>query len=131
MTALPEPVDLTDFPASVWQSIKRAMKGKCPNCGKGHLWQKYIKQVDECNKCYAQLGEIRADDGPAWLTILIVGHVWSPLLVIVTRYSIPMWILFPSLLIGATLSCIAILPTAKAVFLGALWRTKAGDQSID
>ncbi|WP_018996648.1 DUF983 domain-containing protein [Hirschia maritima] len=124
MTALPEPIDTAHSPNTVWQSIKRCIKGKCPNCGKGKLWARYIKQVDHCEHCGAHLESVRADDGPAWLTILIVGHIWSPLLVLVTRYDIPMWFLFPTLLISAALSCLAVLPFSKAIFIGAIWKTQ-------
>ncbi|MFC7290823.1 DUF983 domain-containing protein [Hirschia litorea] len=127
MSASPETALVNGAPTSIWQSVKRTLRGKCPNCGNGKIWKSYIKQVDNCNSCQADLGKLRADDGPAWLTILLVGHIWAPLLVIVTRYQFPMWLLFPSLLLGATLSCLAILPISKAIFLGAIWKTQAGD----
>lgn len=117
----------TEPPTTIWQSVKRTIRGKCPNCGQGKLWKSYIKQVDICNTCHADIGELRADDGPAWLTILLVGHIWAPLLVIVTRYQFPMWFLFPALITGAIISCLAILPLSKAIFLGAIWKTQEGD----
>jgi len=58
-------------PQSMWEAIKRGLKGKCPNCGKGQLFRAYLKPVDACSHCNAKLAELRADDGPAWLTILI------------------------------------------------------------
>lgn len=131
MTALPEPIDMSDCPNSVWQAVKRTIRGKCPNCGKGKLWKKYIKQTDHCSVCDANLGNVQADDGPAWLTILIVGHLWSPVLMLVTRYDIPMWFLFPALMASAIGSCLAILPFSKAVFIGIIWKTQANNVSAD
>ncbi|ACT59026.1 DUF983 domain-containing protein [Hirschia baltica] len=131
MTALPEPIDVTNSPDTMWQAIKRTIKGCCPNCGQGKLWAKYIKQVEHCDNCSAHLGAVRADDGPAWLTILIVGHIWSPILVLVTRYDIPMWFLFPALMFSALASCLVVLPFAKAIFIGAIWKSQAGDQAHD
>ncbi len=56
-------------------AIRRAATGKCPNCGKGTLYKSYLKQVDRCSICSESYGQIRADDGPPWLTILLVGHI--------------------------------------------------------
>ena len=57
------------------QAMIRGFLQRCPNCGKGHLFRAYLKQVDSCADCGEPFGHIRADDGPAWLTILITGHV--------------------------------------------------------
>ncbi len=40
----------------------------------------YLKVRDECPVCGEELFHHRADDGPAYLTILIVGHLMAPLL---------------------------------------------------
>jgi uncharacterized protein (DUF983 family) len=56
-------------------SIARGVALRCPNCGKGKLLHSYLKVVDECSNCGEALHHHRADDGPAYVTILIVGHV--------------------------------------------------------
>ncbi len=55
----------------LWPELKRALCGRCPQCGMGKLYKSYLKQVDACSACGEELGSIRADDGPAWVTILI------------------------------------------------------------
>jgi uncharacterized protein (DUF983 family) len=46
---------------------------KCPACGKGHMMTGYLKVADACPDCGEDLHHHRADDGPAYLTILVVG----------------------------------------------------------
>jgi uncharacterized protein (DUF983 family) len=43
MTHLYEPISL---PLAVW----RGFRCKCPNCGKGHLFGKYLKVADHCQE---------------------------------------------------------------------------------
>lgn len=106
-----------------WPQARRALRGRCPQCGEGKLFKSYLKQVDACRVCDARYGHVRADDGPAWLTILLVGHIVVPLVVEVERDSTwPMWVpmlLWPSLALGLSL---ALLPLSKALFITILWR---------
>ncbi len=57
------------------QSMKRGFAGKCPHCGKGNLFRAYLKPVDECAECGEAYAHQRADDLPAYLVVLIVGHI--------------------------------------------------------
>jgi uncharacterized protein (DUF983 family) len=107
-------------------AIRRAVLGKCPNCGKGVLYKSYLKQVDRCSVCGESYGQIHADDGPPWLTILLVGHVIVPLIFVVNSLTVwPLWVamsVWPTL---TALLALAGLPRAKGVFLAILWKTRA------
>lgn len=59
----------------VWESIKRGMLGKCPRCGSGRLFASFIKTVDHCEVCGEEIHHHRADDLPAYLVIVVVGHI--------------------------------------------------------
>lgn len=61
-------------------ALMRGWKRRCPCCGGGPLLKGYLKVRDECAVCGEQLHHHRADDGPAYLTILIVGHILGPLM---------------------------------------------------
>lgn len=69
--------DAQIFPAerpmkpAIWCGLRR----RCPNCGEGHMFDGYLKVVDNCPECNQDLSQHRADDGPAYLTILLVGHI--------------------------------------------------------
>ena len=65
---------------SLSSAVTRGFFGRCPNCGSGKLFKSYLKPVDKCSVCCQALGRIRADDGPEWATILVVGHILAPVL---------------------------------------------------
>lgn len=104
-------------------TLARGMCGHCPRCGGGRIFASYLKPVAACAVCGEKLGHIRADDGPAWLTIVLVGHIIAPFLLHELPDSTwPEWlhlIVWPSLAAALTL---VILPRAKGLFIGLLWR---------
>jgi uncharacterized protein (DUF983 family) len=57
------------------QSIKRGFLGKCPNCGGSKLFRAFVKPVDNCAVCEEDFTHQRADDLPAYLVVLVVGHI--------------------------------------------------------
>ena len=103
--------------------VLRGMVGRCPHCGKGKLFTRYLKQVDACAECGERFGHIRADDGPAWLTIVIVGHVLATLLLwVIPNSDWPDWLNIVVWLPFSLLFALAILPPSKGLFIGILWR---------
>ncbi len=63
-------------------AMLRGWRRKCPNCGVGPMLHGYLKVRETCPECGEALHHHRADDGPAYLTILIVGHIMAPLILI-------------------------------------------------
>ena len=56
---------------AMWRGLRR----RCPNCGQGSLFSGYLKTADTCSHCGQDFTAHRADDGPSYLTILVVGHI--------------------------------------------------------
>lgn len=109
----------------LWPVLKRGWKGYCPNCGKGPLFLRYLKPVSACSSCGEAIGHIRADDGPAWLTILMVGHLVVPFFYIILPYlDWPDWMVILSIAAAAIALSMLILPRAKGMFIGIIWRLK-------
>ena len=104
------------------QAIKRGFKRSCPRCGKGPLFDGYLSVSKECSECALDLTHQRADDGPAYLTIVIVGHLLIPLLV--PAYKA--WDLTPAVM-AAVFSALAVglslflLPRLKGALIGFQW----------
>ncbi len=59
--------------------LLRGLLGRCPACGEGRLFRAFVKVADSCEKCGEPLHHHRADDFPAYLTIVLVGHLVVPL----------------------------------------------------
>jgi uncharacterized protein (DUF983 family) len=107
------------------RAILRAALGRCPACGKGRLFRAYLKQVDNCPACGESFGGIRADDAAPWLTIIVTGHIFLPLILMVNFDFLPLWLVAGGWsLFFAGLSAV-LLPRAKGVMLAILWRTRA------
>jgi uncharacterized protein (DUF983 family) len=61
-------------------ALLRGWRRRCPNCGTGPMMRGYLSVRDTCPDCGEALHHQRADDGPAYLTILVVGHLIAPAL---------------------------------------------------
>ena len=60
---------------ALWTAISRGLFCRCPNCGKGKLFASFLKVVKQCENCGEVMHHHRADDLPAYLVVVIVGHV--------------------------------------------------------
>jgi len=112
----------------VWLAARRGLRLSCPACGHGRLMAGYLRQAEGCFHCGERTGDIRADDAPAWATILLVGHLISPVFfVFATPKSDATWLPFvviAALVIGLTL---LLLPRMKGLFVGLIWASRAGE----
>lgn len=100
----------------------RGLAGHCPACGRGKLFWKYLKVNDQCEVCHTDLARYPADDGPAYLTILLVGHlVVAPMLFfpIVWR-SNPLYAL-PIILVPLSILTLGLLPRVKGGWVGMMY----------
>ena len=107
---------------SVATSILRGLARRCPNCGEGHAFKGYLKVIDHCDHCGEELGHIRADDFPPYVTIVLVGHIVVPLFLVTETYFHPAtWL---QLTIGVPLVVaftLGLLPRVKGAILGLMW----------
>ena len=111
----------------LWPAVRRGVCGKCPRCGRAPLFARYLRQVDACRGCGEPWGEIRADDAPPWLTILIVGHILAPFMIAVVRDELlPPWLATAGCVAIALALCLLILPRAKGLFIALIWAWRAG-----
>lgn len=103
-------------------ALLRGWRRRCPNCGAGPMMRGYLKVRDACPVCGEALHHHRADDGPAYMTILIVGHLLAPVLMFV--YST--WRPEPLVMaVGFTLGTVALslylLPRLKGALVALQW----------
>jgi uncharacterized protein (DUF983 family) len=108
------------------RDVKRALlKGfaqRCPACGAAPLFGRYLKVREACPGCGEALHHHRADDAPAYFTILIVGHVIVGAVLPVERaFAPPLWLhalLWGPLTLALTL---VLLPRIKGAIVALQW----------
>lgn len=105
-----------------WPAVRKGWRRKCPNCGSGPMLRGYLKVRDTCPVCNEALYHHRADDGPAYLTILIVGHLMAPLLHIVfVNFRPEPLVLFTIFAVGCVGLTLYLLPRLKGVIVAFQW----------
>ena len=106
----------------VWQALKRGFRGRCPRCGEGKLFRAFLKTADSCSVCGQDFTPHRADDLPAYLVIVIVGHIVVPLaLMIETNYSPPVALQLAIYLPLTFVASLALLQPVKGAVVGMQW----------
>lgn len=60
---------------SLKADLLKGFLGRCPHCGRGRIFRAFLKVADACEACGEELFHHRADDFPAYLVIVVVGHV--------------------------------------------------------
>ena len=112
--------DDTDRP--IKPALLRGWRRKCPNCGQGPMMKSYLKVRDACPVCNEDLHHHRADDGPAYLTILIVGHIMAPAIIwAFTTFRPEPMVLATSFTIGCVALSLYLLPRLKGGIVAFQW----------
>jgi uncharacterized protein (DUF983 family) len=110
-------------PVSLSQALWRGFKMRCPNCGEGPLFGRFLKVADHCSACGEVFSYHRADDFPAYLVIVIVGHILVPAALIVeVAYSPPMWLDALLWLPLTAILAVALLQPVKGAIVGMQWQ---------
>ena len=106
----------------VWTALKRGLRGRCPRCGEGKLFRAFLKTADSCSACGQDFTAHRADDLPAYLVIIIVGHIVVPLvLYIETNYAPPVALQLSIYLPLTLFSALALLQLVKGAVVALQW----------
>ena len=109
-------------PVSWLRAVGRGLAGRCPACGCGRLFGRFLKAREGCDACGQELHHHRADDLPPYIVIFVVGHiVGTGILLTEVEYDLPLWLpltLWPAL--GLVLSA-ALLQPAKGAVVGLQW----------
>lgn len=86
------------------------------------MFNGYLTVAHTCDHCGEDLSHQRADDGPAWLTMLIVGHLMAPALHVYFVHFRPAPLaLFAVFSIGCTALALFLLPRLKGLIVAFQW----------
>lgn len=108
------------IPATFSQALLRGVRSRCPRCGEGHLFRKWLKPRERCPVCTLDLTPQRADDFPAYISMLVTGHLLAPLIIALSLdYEL-----------GPVAMLAILVPLALVMMLGMLQPAKGGVISI-
>lgn len=103
-------------------ALLRGARRRCPRCGEGRAFSGFLSLREACPHCGQSLSGHRADDAPAWATMLVVGHLMVPIIFAArTIEGWPDWAhmtVWPSLALAFSL---LLLPRVKGVVVAYQW----------
>ncbi len=118
----PEFDQSTEPKRAVWRSMHRGVRGKCPSCGAGTVFDRGLLVVNQCGHCGEELHHHRADDLPAYLNIFIIGHVVVAMAILLMDADIVgMWSVVAISCATAIVLSIALMRPLKGMVVGIQW----------
>ncbi len=109
-------------PVSISKAMWRGFLGRCPNCGQGRLFGRFLKVKDACDACGEEFHHHRADDFPAYLVIVVVGHIIVPLVLSVeTHYAPSYWVHLALWLPLTLIMSLGLLQPTKGLVVALQW----------
>jgi uncharacterized protein (DUF983 family) len=109
-------------PRDLVRAMLRGFAGRCPNCGLGRLFGRYLKVQDSCPSCGEALHHNRTDDAPPYFTILIVGHfIIGGVLALEKALGPPTWVHLAIWLPLTLIASLWLLPRVKGALVGLQW----------
>ena len=129
----PVPSDAAPARRPIARSLLRGLRRRCPNCGIGAVLEGYLTVRSCCPHCREPLGQMRADDGPAYFTMLVSGHVMVPLVLVAEQvWHPPLVPLMVAAVVVMALLIWRLLPRMKGAVLGLMWALRLrGDEVQD
>jgi len=101
--------------------IFRGLRGICPHCGKGKIFDGYLKVHPLCSHCSAPLGDMPADDAPPYVAMLVILHVMAIFILLFYKgIFLPSPLLMAFMLLMLTAICMAALRLAKGAIIAIL-----------
>ena len=110
------------------EAMRRGLLGRCPHCGEGKLFDGYLSVAETCSVCGDPLGLYRTADGPAFITMSVIGLLLIPVLgfgfVLFRSDPLTLALVVTACITGLTL---VVLRLVKGAFIGHLWAERSVD----
>ncbi len=122
--------DTGEFPPV--DPIKVGLQGCCPRCGRGKLFDGFIKLKPRCSACGLDYAFADAGDGPAVFVMLIVGFLIMGLaLWFDSVFSPPVWLHALIWLPLTVIVSLVLLRKLKGIMVALQYRNNASEGKID
>jgi len=103
------------------KTIFRGLMRRCPDCGAGKIFDGYLTPKSECPICQSNFSGVRTDDAAPWATILLVGHMMAPVVIMTIGMDIGTMALTALFMIVSMVFAAAALPIMKGLFFALNW----------
>jgi uncharacterized protein (DUF983 family) len=115
--------DTDSVAARDWKkAVLAGMANRCPSCGQARLFAQGLRTEPRCPACGQDWSAQRADDFPAYLVILVLGHVLVPIVVMANvAWDLPLGAQMIGWPVLATVIAILMIRPAKGAVIGAQW----------
>ena len=127
----PAPPQAVDGPRkrSLAAAVGRGFIGRCPNCGGGAMFRAYLSVNPRCPACGEDLSGHRADDAPAFLTLLVACFVGGlgVLLSDDASSQMPLLAVAAFWLVVTAVVGLLVLPRIKGAVVGYQWALRLHD----
>ncbi|MGO4573488.1 DUF983 domain-containing protein [Microvirga sp. 2TAF3] len=111
--------------------IVAGLMGRCPRCGKGHLFQGYLTLRPSCEVCDLDYAFADTGDGPAFFVMSIVGIVvvalalWAEF-----TFEPPLWLHIVMWFALSVILSVALVRPLKGVMVALQYHHKAEEGRI-
>lgn len=114
------------------EPFSAGIRGRCPRCGEGRLFDGYIAVKPSCAVCGLDYSFADSADGPAVFVMLIIGFIVVGLaLWMEVNYGPPLWL---HLVLWIPLTLILCLPTLrwlKGIMIALQYSNRAAEGRLD
>ena len=110
------------FPASGSEAMLRGARGQCPRCNDAKLFHRFLKPVAICPRCRQDWTHQQADDFPAYVSILLTGHIMAPIIIALIQNTALSLAALAAIIVSSMLALmIGFLQPAKGAIIALQW----------
>ncbi len=110
--------------------VVRGLRGRCPRCGRGKVFDGFLRVARRCPACGLDLGGDEVGDGAIVFVVFILGFaVVIAALAVEIAYQPPLWlhaVLWAPSILGGT---VILLGPAKGLTVALQYRFRSTDES--
>ncbi len=111
-----------DLPNTAFEAAVRGMRGRCPSCGESRMFPRFLKPIEHCPICGQDWTAQQADDFPAYVAIIVTGHILAPIIIfMINEAGFSMWTNLAIIISLALILIAALLQPAKGAIIALQW----------
>lgn len=124
--------NILDFTQTTTSPIVLGLKGRCPRCGQGKLFNGLLTLAPRCNVCELDYAFADSADGPAVFVMLLAGAIVAGVALFMEFSYEPVWWVHALVQIPLVLIvCLMMLRPFKGVLVTLQYANRAAESRFD